>query len=178
MNTITTTITRAVLIAALAASSSALSAQDDAQESAALARALDGVAVPLEHGLLAASTHEGTPISAKYEIDGGKIQLSVYTLKGDSFSEIIVDHTTGAITKIDPITGGEDLAAARKQRDAMAHASRSLEAATAEIVKSNNGYRAVSAMPRLQEGYPMVEVVLTNGKDWKTVPERLDNDQY
>ena len=38
----------------------------------------------------------------------------------------------------------------------MARATRTLEAATAEAVRANPGYRAVSAMPSLDEGRPIV----------------------
>ena len=47
-----------------------------------LTRALRGAWLPLESGL-AASASEGTPLSAKYEIDDGAFQLSVYTWKAD-----------------------------------------------------------------------------------------------
>src|SRR5262245_14138946 len=43
-----------------------------------LTRALQGAWLPLEGGL-AVSAREGTPLSAKYEIDDGAFQLSVYT---------------------------------------------------------------------------------------------------
>jgi len=43
-----------------------------------LARALVGAWLPLERGL-AVSAREGTPLSAKYEIDDGAFPLSVYT---------------------------------------------------------------------------------------------------
>src|ERR1700720_2377388 len=81
-----------------------------------LTQALRGAWLPLESGL-AASAREGTPLSAKYEIDDGAFQLSVYTWKvdafsGDSFSEVIVDYSTGGVTKVDAITDGGDLAAA------------------------------------------------------------------
>ena len=59
------------------------------------------------------SRSEGTPISAKYEIDDGTFQLSVYTMRGDRFSEVIVDYNVGTIAKVDPITDGGDLAAAK-----------------------------------------------------------------
>jgi hypothetical protein len=110
-----------------------------------LTRALQGAWLPLESGL-AASAHEGMPLSAKYEIDDGAFQLSVYTWRmdassADSFAEVIVDYSTGSV---------------------------------AEAVKDNVGYRAVSAMPSLDGGRPIAEVTLVRGDDWKTVNERLD----
>src|SRR6267143_724256 len=55
-----------------------------------LAEALESVKVSLDDGLRA-SAARGTPISAKFEIEDGKLQLSVYTMKGDKFLEAIVD---------------------------------------------------------------------------------------
>jgi hypothetical protein len=120
------------------------------------------------------SGSEGTPISAKYEIDNGTFQLSVYTMKGDKFSEVIVDYSVGTITKVDKITDSGDLAAAQSQKESMARATRTLEAAIAEAVRTNPGYRAVSALPSLNEGRPIAEVILVNGTDWRIVFGNLD----
>jgi hypothetical protein len=56
----------------------------------------------------------------------------------------------------------------------MAQAKRSLEAATVDAVKAHSGYRAVSAIPDLRDGHPVVKVILVNGSEWKTVYETLD----
>src|SRR4030095_9461125 len=78
------------------------------KEHAELAKALKGVKTSLEKGL-AASESQGKPISGKFEVEDGKLQLSVYTMKGDKFSEVIVDHKTGKVAKTEAITGGDDL---------------------------------------------------------------------
>src|SRR5215472_15105746 len=70
---------------------------------AALAKALSAASVSLDQGLKA-SESEGKPISGKYEVDDGKLQLSVYTMKRDQFAEVIVDFNSGAIKKSEPIT--------------------------------------------------------------------------
>ena len=101
-------------------------------------------------------------------------QLSVYTLQGDRFSEVIVDYSVGTVMKVDVITDSGDLAAAQSQKEIMARATRTLEAATAEVVRTNPGYRAVSAMPGLHDGRPVVEIILVNGTDWRTVFGSLD----
>ena len=144
----------------------------------ALARALTGAWLPLESGLVLGST-QGTPLSAKYEIEDGTLQLSVYTLKadsfsGDTFSEVIVDFSAGMIAQIDALTDSGDVSAAQDQKAAMMAARRSLAAATAGAVNANPGYRAVSAMPRLDGSRPIVEVTLLRGNDWKVVTEQLD----
>ena len=144
-----------------------------AEEKSDLAPHLKEAKVPLERGI-AASKAKGTPISAKYEVENGKLQLSVYTAKGDSFSEVIVDHKTGKVAKAEPITSGDDLTAAKAQSEAMAKAKRSLDAAASEAVKENKGYRVVSVMPALKDGHPVADVTLVKGTEWKTVSEKLD----
>src|SRR5438876_9507448 len=114
----------------------------DDKEHAELAKALRDAKISLQRGLTA-STKEGKPISAKYEVEHGKLQLSVYTMKGEKFSEVIVDHKTGKVAKAEPITSGDDLTAAKAQSEAMAKAKRSLDAAASEAVKENKGYRVV-----------------------------------
>ena len=142
-------------------------------EHAELAKALKDVKFSLQKGL-SASAREGRPISAKYEVEHDKLQLSVYTMKGDKFSEAIVDHQTGKVAKVDPITSAEDLTAAKAQSEAMVKAKRSLEAAASEAVKENKGYRVVSVMPALKEGHPVADVTLVRDSEWKTVSEKLD----
>jgi len=144
-----------------------------------LARALVGAWLPLESGLVVSST-QGTPISAKYEIDNGTFQLSVYTVKadafaGESFGEVVVDFNTGTVARVEAITDSGDLAAAQGQKAAMVIARRSLAEATAEAVNANAGYRAVSAIPGVDGGgRPVVEVTLVRGSDWKVVSGRLN----
>jgi hypothetical protein len=143
------------------------------KEHAELAKALKGVKTSLEKGL-AASESQGKPISGKFEMEDGKLQLSVYTMKGDKFSEVIVDHKTGKVAKTEAITGGGDLTAAKTQSGAMAKAKLSLRAATDNAVKANKGFLAVSAMPSLKEGHPVAEIALVKGDEFKTVSEKLD----
>ena len=138
-----------------------------------LAKAVGEAKVSLEQGL-SISAHEGKPISAKFEIEDGKLQLSVYTAKGDSFSEVVVDHTTGKTTKTEPITSGEDFTAAKAQSEAMSKAKRSLREALASALKGSPGFRAVSIFPALKDGHPVAEVSLAKGEEWKTVSEKLD----
>jgi uncharacterized membrane protein YkoI len=145
----------------------------DDKERAELAKALKDAKVSLQQGVTA-SGKEGKPISAKYEVEDGKLQLSVYTMKGDKFSEVIVDHKTGKVVKAEPITKADDLKNAKAQSDAMAKAKRSLEAAAAAAVKENKGFRAVSVMPAMKDDHPVADVTLVKGTEWKTAPEKLD----
>ncbi len=143
------------------------------KDRAELAKAVAEAKVSLEQGL-SSSAHEGKPISAKFEIEEGKLQLSVYTAKGDKFSEVIVDHNTGKVVKAEPITSGEDLPAAKAQSEAMSKGKRSLRATLAKVLKGNPGFRAVSIFPALKDGHPVAEVTLVMGDQWKTVSEKLD----
>ena len=139
---------------------------------AALMQALQGVKVSLADGL-AASEAEGTPISGKFELEEGKLQLSVYTMKGDTFSEVIVDHTTGKVTKVEPITGGEDLTAAKAQRAAMAKTTKSLRAAVTAALTAHPRAQAVSVTPKVQGDKAVAEVTLVEKGAMTTVAEPL-----
>src|SRR2546425_13072801 len=77
--------------------------KDEAKEHAELAKALSAAKVSLQTGLSASAT-AGTPISAKYEGENGKLQLSVYTKEGYGFSGGIVGLTTGEVAKTEAIT--------------------------------------------------------------------------
>jgi len=143
------------------------------KEHADLAKALKGAKISLEKGL-SASESQGKPISGKYEVEDGKLQLSVYTAKGDKFSEVIVDHNSGKVGKTEAITSGDDLKAAQSQSAAMAKAKLSLRAATENAIKANKGYRAVSVTPSLKDGHPVAEVTLVKGAEFKTASEKLD----
>jgi hypothetical protein len=145
----------------------------EAKEKEALAKDVKGAKVSLEKGL-SASEAQGKPISAKFEIEEGKLQLSVYTVKAGSFYEVIVDHQTGKVAKTEPITGGDDLTAAKAQNEATAKSKTSLRSAVDKALKANQGYRAVSVIPSSEGGQSTAEVTLVKGNDWKTVKEKLD----
>jgi len=107
-------------------------------------------------------------------MEDGKLQLSVYTAKGDKFSELVVDHKSGKIAKTEAITGGDDLKEAQAQNTAMGKAKDSLRAAVGKAVGANKGFRAVSAIPKLDGDHPVAEVTLVKGAESKTVTEKLD----
>ena len=138
-----------------------------------LAKAVSQTRVSLGKGL-SASEREGKPISAKFEIEEGKLQLSVYTMRNGKFSEVIVDHDTGNIAKVEPITSGEDFTAAKAQGEAMAEAKVSLAGAVAKALKNNQGSLAVSVLPGLKNGHPVAEIALVQGDQWKTISAKLD----
>jgi hypothetical protein len=143
------------------------------KEHAELAKAVGQSKVSLAQGL-SASAGQGQPISAKFEIDEGKLQLSAYTAKGGKFSEVSVDHNTGKVANAEPITSGDDLSDAKAQGVAMAKAKESLRTALDNVLKGNTGFRAVSISPTLKDGHPVAEVTLVMGNQWKTASEKLD----
>ena len=148
-------------------------AEASANEQAELAKALAAAKVSLGSGLTTSATI-GRPISAKFEVEGGKLQLSVYTEKDGKFSEVVVDHMTGKVAKSEPIGEGEDLTHAKSQSAAVAKAKLALSAAVSKAVSANAGYHAVSVFPSLKDGHPIAEISLHKGAEWRTVTETLD----
>ena len=146
---------------------------DEDKDRGELAKAVVEAKVSLEQSLSAAA-REGKPISAKFEIDEGKLQLSVYTSKGDKFSEVVVDHNTETVAKTESITSGEDLTAAKAQSEAMSKAKQSLRTTLTKVLKDNPGFRAVSIFPALKDGHPAAQATLVMADQWRTVSEKLD----
>jgi hypothetical protein len=138
-----------------------------------LAAAMNDATATLQGGLKA-SEPQGTPISAKFELEDGKLQLSVYTMKGNDFMEVVADPKTGAIAKSEKITDAGDLKEAAEQKAAMAKAKVPLLTATETAVKANAGSRAVSVVPELKGRQAMAEVTLLQGTAFKKVTEKLD----
>jgi hypothetical protein len=143
-----------------------LAAQEESSQ-AAVASAVMTARVSLERGLAASASH-GQPISGKFEIEGGHLQLSVYTAKGGKFFEVMVDHTTGKVVKAEQITEGEDLTAAQSQSAAMAKGKGSLRAAVEQALRGNAGFRAVSVTPSLKDGRAVADLMIAKGQELKT----------
>src|SRR2546421_9917014 len=94
-----------ILAAAAICWGSTLAAQDNDKpegNQTTLAKAVLGARVPLERGLAASASH-GQAISAEFEMEEGKLQLSVYALKDGKDFEVIVDHNTGKVVKAGPV---------------------------------------------------------------------------
>src|SRR5882672_3688871 len=107
-----------LVIAGIWAAVSLPSWAESKEDAALLGKSVAEASVSLNQGLKA-SEREGTPISGKFEMEDGALQLSVYTMKGDKFSEVIVDPTSGSIKKSEPITDADDLKHAKEQSQAM-----------------------------------------------------------
>ena len=138
------------------------------KEKAELAPVVSGSKITLEQGM-ATSKKNGKPVSAKFEIENGKPQLSVYTVKdGSKYFEVIVDQTSGEVAKAEPITGGGDLTEAKKQSDGMFRATRELREAVKEAKRDNPGYSAVSVSSEMKDDHSIATVLLVKDNDWKT----------
>src|SRR5947207_11789398 len=154
------TVAFAALVAAIGFLGAAVvPAWAEGGDEAALAGAMKNVSATLQGGLKA-SEAQGTPISAKFEIEDGKLQLSVYTIKGSDFIEILADPNTGAITKAEKIVDAGDLKEAAEQNAAMTKAKVPLLNATETAVNTNAGSRAISIVPKLKNGQSTAEVTL------------------
>ena len=147
------------------------SAQDE--DIAAMAAALKDINFTLQDALKA-SEKEGQPVSAQFEIDDGKLQISVYASKGEEFVEVIADPKTAAIMKSEKITDDDELSDAADQKAAMAKATTSLVSAADAAVKDNPGFRAVAILPDLRDDHAIAEVTLLQGTTAKKVTQKLD----
>ncbi|MGX9430661.1 MULTISPECIES: PepSY domain-containing protein [Bradyrhizobium] len=148
-------------------------AAGDDEGEGVLVRLLPSAKVSLQQALVT-SEREGQPISGKFEAEDGKLQLSIYTAKDGKFFEVVVDHMTGEISKVEPITEGEDLEHAEAQKAAIDRAKVTLAAAVAKA----KGYGAqsivVSAVPELKNGQPIASLGFLNGKKLSSISEPLD----
>jgi hypothetical protein len=128
------------------------------QEQAELANALGEAKVSLQQGLVA-SESEGQPISGK-------------------FDEVIIDHMTGKIAKVESIDEGEDLSQAKSQKAAMDRAKVKLADAAVKSMGQAKGstgdVRVVSVVPQLQNDRPEAKIMLLAGKQFSTASEHLD----
>jgi len=140
------------------------------QDDAALIKAVSRAKVTLQQGLTA-SQREGRPISGKFEMENGQLQLSIYTEKAGKFFEVIVDHVSGSVAKTEPITEGDDLAEAKTQSAAMAKAKTDLRSAT---TRAAVGSRAVAVTPDLKDGHPVASVSFAKGDKLQTATQPLD----
>jgi hypothetical protein len=145
--------------------------EDEAQE--ALIKAMGAAKISLQQGLEASEQH-GQPISAKFEIDEGKLQLSIYTAKDGKFSEVLVDYVTGKILKVEPVQGSDDLTAAHEQRAAMIKAKMSLKAAVDKIMSESANVRAVNVLPVLKDGHPVASIDVLNYNEIRAIQQSLD----
>lgn len=146
---------------------------DEAAEQAAVAKELPSVKISLQQGLTSAAS-QGQVLSGKFEVDKGHFQLSVYTARGKYFYEVIVDHRTGKVAKVEPITAGEDLAEAKSQAAATTRGKIPLKTAIDKAEQSLAGSRAVSVTPELKGDHAVAVVSLLKAGNYTSVSEPLE----
>ena len=166
-------LTSVLTLGVIAATGGVAWSDEDEASGAAVEKYLPTANVTLQQGLTAAES-QGKPVSGKFEVDEGHLQLSVYTAKDGKFSEVLVDHTTGKVTKTEAITEGDDLADAKKQIAACAKSTKSLQSAVDKAEQAAAGYRAVSVTPKLSNGHAVAVVQLLKGSQVKSVSEPLE----
>ena len=143
------------------------------EDSPALAAAMKNVPTTLDKGLQA-SEQAGKPISAKFEVEDGKLQLSIYTMKPGDFTEVIVAPDSGSVKSAEKITDTEDLKAATSQKAAMDKTTSSLAAVTEQAAREAAGSRAISIFPELRDGHPVAVVTLLRDDKFTKVLKKLD----
>lgn len=164
----------ATAVAVMALAGTARAEAYKIEDPAVMAKAMAAATVKLDQGIKATAA-QGTPISAKYELDEkGALQLSVYTAKGADFLEVVVDNKTGVAKTGEKITDANDLKAAKDQSTTMGKAKMTLEQAAAKASADNAGYTVMSAIPAMQGTSPVAEVELMKGTDVKAVSIKLD----
>jgi hypothetical protein len=143
------------------------------QERVVTGDTLKNVKVSLADGLTIAEK-EGKPISAKFEFSDGALQLSIYVAKDSKFFEVIVDHNTGKVTKVDPISEGDNLKAAISQAKAMERAKDTLQHAVQQATKDTGCSRAISVAPSIMHEHPIARVTLVIDSMVLEVPVKLE----
>ena len=167
-----TTLVAVLTVGVMGAGGSLLSFGNEAA-TATVARYIPGARVSLQEGLKAAET-AGQPISGKFEVDNGQLQLCVYTHKDGTFTENIVDESTGKVAKSEPISQGNELADAQKQLEAYSKSKTSLRTAVSQAELAYPGYHAVSVTPAISKGRPVAVVSLLQGHQSRTIAEPLE----
>ena len=163
----------AVLTVGMLGTGVALSSSANTPSGAEVAKYMRTARVSLQKGLAAAES-EGQPISGKFEVDGGVMQLAIFTAKDGKFSEVLVDQSTGKVSKSEAITAGNELADAQRQMEAYSKSKTSLRTAVERAEEAYTGYQAVSVIPTLNKGRPVAVVSLVQGTQFRSVAEPLE----
>jgi hypothetical protein len=138
----------------------------------AVSKLMPTAKVSLQEALRAAED-QGQPISGKFQVDEGHLQLCVYTAKDGKFSQVLVDQNTGKVSKSQEISAGTDLADAQKLMEAYSKSKISLRAAVSKAELAYPGYQAVSVTPTLSKGRPVAIVSLLQGTQTRSIAEPL-----
>jgi hypothetical protein len=146
---------------------------DEQPDPVVLAIALSDAHTTLEKAIVASEPY-GTPVSARFDMSSGDLQLSVYTSLKDGFAEVVANTDTGAVTSVKRISASESLSKASAQKAAMEKAKLSLLAALERAAADDAGSRAVSVVPELRNGHPVAVITLLVDTKMMIVPEWLE----
>jgi hypothetical protein len=138
-----------------------------------LIKLMESASTDLKEGLRI-SERLGEPVSAKFEVEGGNLQLSIYIRKGGEFFEVLVDYKTVNILKVAAIDDGEELAAAKVQDLAMDQAKISLKTAVDKAMVQIASARVLEAVPDLKDGHPVASINLLKDNQVSTIYLPLD----
>ncbi len=129
--------------------------------------------ITLQQGLTAAEQN-GQPIAGKFEVDEGRLELSVHTVQGAKYVENDVDTHAGTVRETDTISSGDDLSEAQAHSEAMATAKKSLKTAVDQAEQEFAEYRAIRVTPKLEQGHSIAVVMLVSGAESKTTYVSLE----
>jgi hypothetical protein len=87
---------------------------------------------------------------------------------------VVVDYSTGEISKVTQITAGDALSNAQSQSAAMARAKNSLKDVIEKSLAEAAGFRAIGVVPNLKDGRAIATVLLVKGEDFKLVNQPLE----
>lgn len=85
-----------------------------------------------------------------------------------------VNHVDGKVAKVETITEGNALAAARSQNAALAQAQTSFETILERAAAQDPGFRPVGIHPSLKSGHAVASVTLVMGEQLKSVEHSLE----
>ena len=169
------TLIGAAILATVLGAVAARAGDYEVANPAAFAKAFAAATVTVDQALKAAQA-QGTPISAKYEMDEkGALQLSVYVMKAPGqFAELTIDFKSGAIAKNEAITDNGDIADATGQATAVGNAKMTLVDAATKAVADNPGYKVISFSPEMRGPNPFAEIFVIKDTDVKKTAQKLN----
>jgi hypothetical protein len=139
---------------------------EDAAAARKLADAVAGSKLSLARGLALAES-KGRPIAGEFQLEGDKLELWVYVMKGDEFFEVQIDPESASIVLASRITGDEP----HVKSPAMAGAKVPLRAVVERVAAKNPGLSVLSAFQVAERGHPTVTLNLVRGEESHFVTE-------
>jgi len=170
----TKVLTAAIYCALILGSVVAIGLGDRYNQADALANILKTKMTVLPQAL-SVSEAEGQPLSAKFEMEGGHLQLVVYATKDGKFVKIIVEPATGMIARVEALPE-DKIGDAKAQSTVLTKAKIGLKDVV-HVAMQDRGMRAVSVMPDMKDGHPVAAVSVLmggHGNELKTVSEPMD----